>query len=223
MTWALTNPAGEGDFSPAIEFTDIDSRINDHFRNNMTDNERAVFDNRAIRFQSSTSRKYADDLGWLRDFEVPTEIRFHRTYKNLGSIIKTLNQLLVVDRKMMDIIDELEPGVHQFWQMNVTMPKSKVADKDLFGMVIHNHLDGFRPSESDEDSCEGKPSMYSASIGAKKKEYSGLAISKDAVSGSHIWRDKQMFDPPIFVSDELMTRIKAAELRIFRHFKLKDV
>jgi hypothetical protein len=139
----------------------------------------------------------------------------------LGSFIKLTNGLLAVDEPLRDIIEELEPGVHQFWPMQITMPKDVAFPKPYHALVIHNHLDAFRSEESAPGSWAlegGIPGLFTY------RNIKGMAMSLDAIGSKHLWREKSVQRPDILMSDALKARIDAAGLKIPpQHYKMLDV
>ena len=60
-------------------------------------------------------------------------------------------------------------------------------------------------------------------IAPLKKVITGLALSKDAIGGAHLWREKKLTQPDIFLSDTLKARAMDAGLRLPKHFRMKEV
>ncbi len=94
-------------------------------------------------------------------------------------------------------------------------------------MMVLRHLSSFRPEQSDRDCFRGGeiwPGINSYSVnGGTKEWHAGLALSKAVFGSSHIWRERELTDPTLLFSDELVTEIKKAGLKIPKHFQLKAV
>ncbi len=231
MTWAILDPLGTGDYSPEGGRTvDFEEKVDHHFLNVLTDEERAGFDNRIVKFRGHVGRKYAlKPPGELRDFEKPTQIEITRTYKNLASIFQVVRGMLIVEQAVKEIIESLEPDTHQFWQVDVLMPGGKSTDRNWYAMVITHHLDTFVPEKSDPNSFSGDGVGVDGGRGTyrifarNKSNYARIAVSRKAIGGAHIWRDVGMAQPNFFVSDEAMAAFDAAGLRIGRHFQVLEV
>ncbi|WP_423992736.1 imm11 family protein [Halocynthiibacter sp.] len=171
------------------------------------------------------SQKYVKDLGPLEDYAQPKELKTLKVHKELASLIMMKNQLIAVDETLRDIIEDLEPGVHQFWPMKITMPKDQTYPVPYYGMVIHTHLASFRLEGSDPASA--RPDAYAGEgvdvISTSRSALAGLAMSREAADGKHIWREKHILRPWLFMSDELVARIKDAGLKMPKHYPMKAV
>ena len=226
MTWGMFRPAADNDFWPNGDFVGYKEALEYYYHNEMTDEEKAEMDMGDRFLFSKFGRKFLKNLGPLQEIEQPKEFRTKRTYKTLGSLISLLDQKLAVDEALKEIIERLEPGVHQFWPMKITMPKGKAFPAPYFGMVIHNHLEAFCPSESDAESLVHRKTKYSDHYHAKdrkKASMAGIAISREAAGAAHLWREENLMSPDIFLSDALQAEIEKAGLRLPKMFKLKDV
>lgn len=223
MTWGLLDPYGAGDYLPSVRMMDFETKIDHHFSNVMTDAERSEFDNWSVNLEHSVSKKFVYDRGRLSSFEQPEVIKFFKTPKNLASLIKLTDGLLAVDEQFKSIIEDLEPDVHQFWPLDFQLPRGKGIGRPYYAMVIHYHLDAFVPEESDEDAWRSGNGFYHARIGTDKQTVNGLAILSSAVAGHHLWRDTKLSCPEVFMSDALKERVDASNLRIFKHYKVRDV
>jgi len=231
MTWGMILPASFGDYWPNGAYVGDVSLAEDHYHNVLTDAERKKLDGGVQDLLANASRKFRMDivfakLGPLEEFEKPHEFKTVKTYKKLASFIKLNDGLLAVDEALRDIIEELEPGVHTFWPIEITMPRGVAYPTPYFAMVINNHLTAFSREDSEPGSWrESTPGdHYSTATRPYNKSFSGMAISREAVGSAHIWRERWVKTPNILFSDTLIDKIKAAGLRIPpTHYKMLDV
>lgn len=231
MTWGMILPSSFGDYWPDGEYVDARSRAEDHYHNVLTDDERKEIEGGVQSLLANTSRKFSMDLGFLKlgpleAFEQPSEFKTIKTYKQLASFIQLNQGLLAADESLRDIIEDLEPGVHSFWPIKITMPRGMVYPTPYFAMVINNHLTAFRRDESRPGSWKPNTTAdhYSLATRPLKKGISGMAISLEAVGSAHIWREKWVSNPEILFSDALKDRVDSAGLRIPRaHYRMLDV
>ena len=54
-----------------------------------------------------------------------------------------------MDKALKDIIETLEPGVHQFWPIRIQTYKGIDHPTPYFGFVVGSFLDAFSPEHSD--------------------------------------------------------------------------
>jgi hypothetical protein len=118
--------------------------------------------------------------------------------KSLASLILLPDRLLAVDATLKEIIETLEPGVHQFWPLRITLPKGQDFSGPYYGMVIRCFIDSFVPEQSDVRQSED---VFFAK-GPTKKDYGNLTVSKSAVAGAHLWHERRLVTPDVFFSDE---------------------
>lgn len=220
MTWGVLFPYGSGDYSPeAAQFVDYEEKLEHHFNEVLTDEERSKYDNWVVKFQSRTGEKYFSKDAVFEDFEKPTQLVLPRTPKNLASLFFVVHGFTVVDVPLKEIIERLEPSTHQFWSVDVQLPRSKKPVKDYFFMVIGQHFDAFLPEKSVEGAWIRAGAYFSAARSGKK-HCNGLAVSEKVIVGAHLWRDEKLDMPRIFISDEFKSEIDRAGLRIPKHYKL---
>jgi hypothetical protein len=222
MVWGLVDPNGFGDFFPHGDYVGWEVGLKRYFDDEMSAEQRATFDNWDVRYSEMVSRKFTRDLGPLEPHERPSEFALTETRKTLGSLIKLTDRLLAVDATLKEIIETLEPGVHQFWPLRITLPKGKEYPVSYYGLVIRRFIDGFVP----EQSAFQKVSEQSDSFFVKlptKKGYGDLTVSKNAAAGNHLWRERRLLDPNIFFSDELQAKIARRGLRVPKHHQLRAI
>ena len=138
--------------------------------------------------------------------EIPFSYDTAKTYEKLGSMIEFHREILAVDETLKAIIDRLEPRKHQFFPIEIKMPKGRVFAKTYYILVIGQYLDSYSPEHSDET----------------KKNMTGRAFSRAAFGDANLWRDRR-FPKVICFSDGLREEIDKAALRIPKHYKMKEI
>ncbi|TCP35415.1 imm11 family protein [Rhodovulum marinum] len=233
MVWGLKEPSSFGQFFPDGDYVGWREHLTEHFKEKMSDEEKAAADLKrptsyiryvTIRFRLETGVAVdgAPVLAPLEGHELPREFRAERPIKTLGSLILLTNRLLAVDAALKDIIETFEPGVHLFWPLRITQANGDDYPEAFYGMVIRQFRDSFVPDASAEGAWTGDGWTYRVSI-PNKKNYTGLALSGDAIGGAHLWRDRALTDPDFFFSDDVQQAIAGAGLKIPKHYKLKVV
>ena len=125
-----------------------------------------------------------------------------------------------MDKALKDIIETLEPGVHQFWPIRIQTYKGIDHPTPYFGLVVGSFLDAFSPEHSDAAVTEENGSRYYISA-PTKKYVDKLVLKADAIGDAHLWRDGRLDTPELFLSDRLKAAVDEAGLRIPKHFKMK--
>jgi hypothetical protein len=219
MVWGVVEPGSFGDFFPNCEFVGWKEETQRYFWEEMSAEQRAAFGNSHINYRGEVARKFTEDMGPLEPHERPSEFRMMEARKSLGSLILLNGRLLAVDATLKEIIETLEPGVHQFWPLRITLPKGEEYPGPYYGMVIRRFIDSFVPEQSDARQSED---VFFAK-GPTKKDYGNLAVSKSAIAGAHLWRERRLLTPDVFFSDELQAEIARRGLRIPKHHQLKGI
>lgn len=234
MVWALIEPSGFGDFFPDGDYTGWRERLSEYAAANMSPEEKAAYYNFPASYVHEVADKFTREVGTqlggtpvvtpLLPREQPVWFETVKSYSNLGSLIMLTDRLLAVDGALKDILERLEPGVHMFWPLTITMPRGRVYPKPYYGMVIGTFLDSFEPGMSAEGSCVKNPGFDSYKVSYPSKEYvSGLAFSKEKIGGAHLWRERRLRRPNICISDTLRHEIARAGLRIPKHVQAREV
>jgi hypothetical protein len=177
-------------------------------------------------------RKFRKELGSTRADMVPLELplphewpgeyRTAKTHDKLGSLIE-IDGLLAVDDRLKALIEEIEPGVYEFRPIRITMPRGKDYPIPYHVLLIGQFRDSFRSDLSEDGSWTTgfRPNQYSAYD--TKKDFSGAAMSSEAIGGASLWRERNLDRPKICLSDELQGVIAKAGLRMMKHYKMKSV
>lgn len=228
MAWALMEPQGMGDFFPRGKYVGFEETLKEYYENEMSDAEKKEMGIEDVISYSRFSRKFSGNFGALKPHEMPKEYAVLENYKKLGSIIQLGERLHAVDETLKSIITRLEPDVHQFWPIRITLRKGQDYPVPYYGMVIRRFLNSFVVEKSAPGSWRklggGDHRVLYVPYSANKACCAGLALSQAAIGDAHLWRETMLDPGPnIFFSDALQAEIKSAGLRITRHYKLKDV
>ena len=227
MTWGLIHAMTYGTHFPGSRSVGYKEAVEAYFYTAFTEDEQNDLNSGMGGVPwTKFADKFTKDLGWLADHERPKRFRLQKTYKELCSLIFLENRLAAVDIRLKEIIEELEPGVHQFWPIDLIQPRDKPYPVPYFGMVVHSHLNCFRLKECDpghaEDESVGDYILYSIS-GKSRADLKGVAMSRAAIGSHHLWRERYLHSPWFLLSDTLAARIHDAGLKMPKHYPMKDV
>ncbi|MFK0205614.1 imm11 family protein [Agrobacterium sp. NPDC090283] len=222
MVWGLVESSSFGDYFPDGDYVGWEEAIKRYFDEEMTTEQRAAFDHWDVSYRSEVARKFNEDMGPLEPHERPNEYRLIKTYQSLGALIELNNRLLAVSEPLKDIIEALEPGVHQFWPIRITMPKGKEYPTPYYGLRIGRFLDSFLPEQSEDYRSPPDIKTYYANS-YTKKGYACLCVAESVAAGCHLWRERWLRQPKILFSDDLMADVERRALRFPKHHKLKAI
>jgi hypothetical protein len=134
-----------------------------------------------------------------------------------------------------DMVEELEPGVHQFFPVRkIVRPNSKKpvirldgrpADNQFFILNCLQLIDCVIPEKSSGAGFRKPGSMIAGEYNPNVffTNDNDVCLSKEKIAGKHLWRGKteSLYAGYYLISDELMARIKAAKLKGYyaTHFR----
>lgn len=236
MVWGMREPNRFGEFFPDAGFVGWREGLREWFETEASESERARYNNRDATYIHNVAEKFTSEIGVTRlngspaltpliPREFPDTLKSEKSYKSLGDLIMVDAGLLVVSSGMRDIIESLESNIHIFWPIRILMPKGVEFPKSFYAMVVGQFLDSFRPNASDPEFYRevSSGSLYSGKKHDKKDCLSRLAMAREAFDGAHLWRERRLYSPNIFLSDELQGAIKQAGLRIPKHYHMREV
>ncbi len=223
MVWGMEH-IGSGMFFPDGNFLGEKERLV-ALANQMPAEEKQKY--APLGYASYVAEQIRKDIGPLAEQALPRKFTASRRPKELGSLIKLHGGVRAVDENLKMIIERLEPGVHQFWPMQIFMPNGDEHPNKYFGMIVLNHLTSFVPEQSGPESWRGEDiapgiKMYFA-YGSVSLRSGDLAMDSKVFGSSHLWLERELKSPTLYFSDELQSEIKQAGLRIPKHFKMKVI
>ncbi|MCW3780078.1 imm11 family protein [Defluviimonas salinarum] len=115
--------------------------------------------------------------------------------------VDSYTSCLLVNQTFKDILEELEPGVHQFFPMEIFIKDEKVGDR--YWLNICNRLDTYHPTLT-------YPRNERGFFEPVKGEPFSVVFSVDAIGNHHAWHDK--FGQGTYISDTFAERLQAAVL-----------
>lgn len=230
MVWGLELPYGFGTFFPDGDFVGYRDQLDAAF-DAMSAEEQAYYGNLKPAYRLHVSQCFTFEHGTMHgeqrvfrpvaEHEWPGEFQMRRRYKKLGALIKSVNTLLLVEKRFKDILERLEPGVHQFSPVKLTLPNDEVYPAEYFTIVIGTFLTSFDPRQSDEASFTRLGSYRSKHFDAETS--SKLAFRKSVLDRHHLWRERELKTPHLFLSDTLRSEVIKSGLTLPTHFQMMEV
>lgn len=237
MVWMLT---GTGSTTIPLNFEANIKYLKDHYADHPELGAKYAhfgqYVNRtAMKFYREPGTRYSrssDPFGPVEDHEWPTVYKTDLTNKRFGTLKSLLDMGgggtdLVVDASLRDIIERLDPGIHQFRPVRITTKHDEDFPGRYFFMMIGRFIDSFSPDLSHPEHFKGEfdpvddRHRYSSLFGSTFP--SSFAFSRAAFGTAHLWREKCLWMPNVFVSDELRDAIKAAGLKTLTLYEATEV
>ena len=225
MTQGICAPNGEGRFWPNGDFDGWEEGLKAYYDTDLSDAEKLSMGMQDRFSLSKFAAKFTKDNCWLAPAEQPKRYRTYKKVKDLAALIKTSDRMLAVSKPLKNVIEKMEPGVHQFWPMAIVQPDSTEYPTPYYGMVVQTHLDAFRAEQSDKESWHERSGRYRVETvgGGLPKRMGGIAMSAQVIGGAHLWREKTLLEPILCLSDTLMAEISNAGLVVPKAYKIRDV
>jgi hypothetical protein len=179
----------------------------------------------AMKFHREPGTRYnrsSDPFGPVEEQEWPTVYKTELTNKRFGTLKSLLDMggrgtELVVDAALREIIERIDPDIHQFRSVRITTKHDEDFPGQYFVMIIGRFIDSFSPEQSNPEHFKGEfdPAndrhQYSSLFATISP--SSFAFSRAAFGSAHLWRERCLWTPNVLVSNELRDAIKAAGLK----------
>lgn len=224
MAYGFDTSASFGNFFPDAEMPGYWEHLEQHFKE-MSAKGLATHEF-FPQFQSDFRR---DSLYGTRAIDndlIPQDFVLAKPYKSLGDMI-LLGLGVAVTDCLRSLIEELEPGRHQFKAVKITLPSGKAYPTAYFTLRVLSQLDAFDKEKSDP-TC-WKKSVRILKIAPPMEDHAyGIALSRRVIADHHIWRgfvspESGISGFDFYVSDTLKAVIDAAGLKMPPFYKLKEV
>ena len=161
-------------------------------------------------------------LSPIQGHEAPRTFDTEKGQKTLGSLIMLNDSILAADDAFKSIIHRLEPGIHQFFPIEIRMPRGKILLDQYHVLVIGRYFDAYSQNDTEFGSVHEYPTGV-VQVDTSKSGLNGLAVRKSVFSNAHLWRDRRFKADLTCFSDELMAEIDKVGLRLPKHHKMKVV
>jgi hypothetical protein len=243
MVWGMALPKNFGEFWPDGDFAGWSRDLVGHYMKQPPEIQRALYAGYpdpvecAVSYPLYVSRKFISEEGVrhspraedppftaILDHEAPPVFVTGKTYTALGSLIMFNDRILAVDAALKDIIERFEPGMHQFFPIEIMMPKGQVFPKVFYTLVVGQYFDSFVPEKSNAEAFYELPNSGGklSTIPGPKSRIPDLALSGDIHGGAHLWRERRFREWLTCFSAELAAEIEKAGLRIPKLHKMME-
>lgn len=240
MVWGMALPKEFGAFWPSGDFENGHwyDRLTAHHWKLPADEQKALYDyhrddhgashsygffaSKKLTKEPGTTGSDHPALSPMRLHEAPASFNTEKTLKEFGSLIMLNDGILAVGEGLREVIQRLEPDMHQFFAIDIVMPKGVEFPRRYYTLLIRTYLDSFSPELSKIGSWrEHRPGLIF--YDDTKKGSSGLALEKAKFGGAHLWRERAFGLDMTCLSDELQATIAESGLKIPRHHRMTEV
>ena len=167
--------------------------------------------NERVRF--SNLWRDGEGLSQLTAEQVPKKIKITglRKTAKLPDAFRVLNGLPLVSDPLRNIIEQLDPKLHQFFPVEVALPAGREPDTGYNVFIVTTKKRTIMPELSDVSGPSRWGSYNLQSPG------SNVSFSPECREGAHIWREER-FRGQLFMSDELEAAMRSEELNYLKYW-----
>jgi len=248
MVWAIEFPSDYNEFFPQGDFKGYDEAMAAHYQAEIRPSKISrtgsafIFTKEApldgdgkpyevfSSYALDVSEKFHAPIGEPRPHrarllpvqphEWPQEYVYERVYKRRASIVKLPNRMFAVEDDLRNLIEALEPGIHSFNPIRMTLPKGVEHPIQHHMMIVGRWLHSFRMDLSDESflrkSIEGSASFRAPPTG----KVAHVAMDSAVIGDAHIWCERRLRGLRYYISDTLHSEAAKLGLRLPKQFKL---
>jgi hypothetical protein len=248
MVWAIVMPSDSDAFSPRGDFRGYEEALAAHYkaerRPGLTPRHPPEYVFTSERPEDGDGTPYPDfttyafdvsekfhsiigdrsrhdpPLKPIQPHEWPTEYVYERPYKRQAALIMGPNRMFFVTEPLRDIIERLEPGLHQFNPIRVILPKGEEHPVRHHMMIVGRWLDAFRLDESDPNSLSVERLLVKPWF---KEAFRGVAMSAAEIGDAHLWCERSLRPAKFYMSDTLKDEAAKAGLLLPPHFRMRSV
>ncbi len=123
----------------------------------------------------------------------------------------------VVSQRFKDLVESMEPGVHQFSQVDMFHKDGTPYGESFYYFRVYETIDVVNPvlggvvKSWSTAKPEENPDRYSWKL-ARGEDYGKLAVFKDKIAGRSWWRDKR-YSVVTFASDAFVEKLNAGKFK----------
>ncbi len=129
MVWGMEN-IGSGMFGPHGSFPGEQERL-EAIGREMSVEEKAKYGPNG--FAAYVNESIIKDKGPLSDQALPKKFVANQRYNTLGSLLGLPRKVRAVNEKLKNIIEQLEPSIHQFWPCRLSCRTAMNIPTDTTG------------------------------------------------------------------------------------------
>lgn len=237
MAWGMPLPLGPyGEYEGTYDAYSNGwrHRLMAHYNAEMSAEEKAYFRD-ARRYSFCVGEKFTYERGRkepgpddivvtpIQAHEPPRFFIFESGNKAPPAIVSLPDRILAVSEPFKGFVDWLEPGVHQFFPIEIRNKRGPVYKEQYYILVIGRYLESLSVEHSAKDLLKGVDSVPWWGIPHGKKEVIGLALSTAEIGNAHVWRERAFGAWLNCFSDRFMAEIRDAGLKMPGAWHMKDV
>lgn len=149
----------------------------------------------------------------------PRSLKIKSAHKALPDFF-LLSGKYAVSSNTRDLLEDLEPGKHQFIPVELRRKNGEPFEGDFFVLHVCAAVDAIVPEESDVHTKKTKGGREYLQL---SKVRPMLTVNRSIIEKRHFWTGDKNFNINFFCSDEFFKRATAAKLKGFDFTPMREV
>ena len=165
--------------------------------------------NQRVKFISAW--RDGEDIGKLTSKQVPKNIKITglRKAATLPDAFRVINGLPLVSDSLRNLIEQMDPGIHQFFPVELTLPAGRKLKTGFNVIIVTTKKKTILPEISDVSGPRYGSAYSLKSPGSK------VVFSPSCLVGAHMWREIG-YRGRLFISNELESAIRSKGLKFMK-------
>lgn len=156
---------------------------------------------------------YTPPLTAVEGNEAPQWFSAEESHRTLGDIVEFVDRIKGVSKRMRNIIERFEPGVHQFFPIEIRLPNGSIFHEPYYTLVIRNHRDSvIAKPEMLDPVFQGQQNISPGTYIGQLSSFRKLQSKREAIEGAHLWNERLFGQKLLCFSDQLMKAMKSESL-----------
>jgi hypothetical protein len=145
--------------------------------------------------------------------EMPRFMRIAKKIEVLPDMFRSFDGIVIASDRLRCLLEELDPGLHQFIPITVYLKSKELAEGSWFIMNVHYKQDSVVDAQSNvrpmsHQEPDERPMMV---INFTSRD-NQVTIDRSKRSGAYLWREVGYLGP-YFLSDRLHSKLKAQKVK----------
>ncbi|MBB1247911.1 hypothetical protein H2O14_03305 [Rhizobium sp. G21] len=158
----------------------------------------------------------------MKQEETPEHLVLSKPRARLREIFTTHNGALIISEKLRALMEEMDPGVHQFMPISID---NHAEPGRWFILNIHAKQNSVVDDQSDVRQSSGSPKNHEIMFFRYFPAYKGhinATIDTSSLGGLHVWRERR-YPGSLLVSDTFQAELKKRKIEFFELRKARDI
>jgi hypothetical protein len=169
--------------------------------------------------RAEVAQVFDDGTRLLQADEIPTHLLLDRPAKRFRDIFQSQDGILVISPALHDLLQQLDPGVHQFSPISLDhIP----AAGPRFALNVHFKQDSIVDAKSSVRRNAGMPDNRNVMYINFRPEGVDLVVDSSRLASVNLWRERR-YPSSLLLSDRLHSEIVNRQLKFFPVIRVKEI